>query len=358
MGKFIPEQIKSQRVENILNLILDLDIRQQVYDFWFKACVGYIDSVVELSEKIDKKEISSAEAEKTFFQLTDYIMNEARTIENKVEQKIAINKIKDVFRELVGGLIYRGVIVKRGFEKPRGYPGDYKVIEEVYDNSPLSTEIGYYSDKYFLNNEYAVAVRNRKDKMREILFSFLVKENNKPVRILNLACGSCREIKEVFADKSLKVKNRLIFSLLDQDEEALDFARNSLKDFTHNVTFDFLKDDVLSLARKKEHKEGLSDFDLVYSIGLADYLPDRLLKSFVRFCIEALKPAGKFIIAHKDIEICKPTPPAWFCDWNFYGRNEKALRDLIVSSGAGKFKIEKTIREKSNRIFFLTVTKE
>jgi 2-polyprenyl-3-methyl-5-hydroxy-6-metoxy-1,4-benzoquinol methylase len=358
MKEPITEQIRSQRVESILNLISEPDIRQQVSDFWFKACVGYIDSVVKLSEKIDQKVNPSLEVEKLFFQLTDYVMNEARIIENKVKQKIVINKIKDAFRELVGEWIYRGVIVKRGFEKPRGYPGDYKVIEEVYDNTPLSKSIGYYSDKYFLNNEYAVAVRNRKDKMREILLSFLVEESNKSVRILNLACGSCREIKEVFADKSLKVKNRIAFSLLDQDEEALEFAKNSLKDFTHNVTFDFLKDDVLSLARKKEYKEGLGDFDLVYSIGLADYLPDRLLKSFVRFCIETLKPSGKFIIAHKDIEICKPTSPSWFCDWNFYGRNEKALRDLIASSEAGKFKIEKTIREKSNRIFFLTVTKE
>jgi cyclopropane fatty-acyl-phospholipid synthase-like methyltransferase len=358
MKESISEQKKSQRIESILNLISEPDIRQQVSDFWFKACVEYIDSVAKLSEKIDQKDTPSLEVEKLFFKLTDYVMNEARIIENEVKQKIVINKIKDAFRELIGEYIYRGLIVKRGFEKPRGYPGDYKVIEEVYDNIPLSTKIGYYSDKYFLSNEYAVAVRNRKDKMREILSDLLVKESNKPVRILNLACGSCREIKEALADKSLKIRNRLSFSLLDQDEEALDFAKNYLKDFTHNMTFDFLKDDVLILARKKESKEGLSDFDLVYSIGLADYLPDRLLKSFVKFCIEALKPSGKFIIAHKDIEICKPTPPSWFCDWNFYGRNEKALRDLITSSEAGKFRIEKTIREKSNRIFFLTVIKE
>ncbi|MFA5287552.1 MAG: class I SAM-dependent methyltransferase [Candidatus Omnitrophota bacterium] len=358
MKKFIVGQVEPQGIESILNLISDPEIKQRVSDFWFKACIGYIDSVAKLSEKIGKEDLSSAEAEKLFFQLTDYIMDEARIIENEVKQKIIINKIKDAFRELVGEWIYKGAIVKRGFEKPRGYPGDYKVIEEVYDNAPLSKGIGYYSDKYFLSNEYAVAVRNRKDKMKEILLSFFVEESNKPVRILNLACGSCREIKEVFTDKGLKIKNKLVFSLLDQDEEALDFARNSLKDFTHNVTFDFLKDDVLSLARKKESKEGLKDFDLVYSIGLADYLPDRLLKSFVKFCIEVLKPTGKFIIAHKDIEICKPTPPAWFCDWNFYGRNERDLKNLIASSEAGKFKIEKTIREESGRIFFLVVAKE
>lgn len=352
------EVVIQTEAKNIIEKIDNPIIKDKIIDFWNQNFKRYIIEVDKLSRKIDNKEISKDEAEKIFFFLTDEMMKKADDLEKTISQKIIIRKIKQSFRELVGSWIYKGVIVKRAFEKPRGYPGDYKTLEEIYNNKPISNGIGYYSDKYFLENEYAVAVRNRKDKMKEILTEFIKYSNCSPIKILNLACGSCREIKELFTDDKFFSDKKITFTLVDQDEEALEYSRGLFKDFPPNIKINFLKEDILNLIKEKNNKGFLRNHNLIYSIGLADYLPDRVLKTIIQFCIESLDSKGKFIITHKDMERCRPVSPDWFCDWNFYSRNEKNVVDLVKCIGIGDFDIETIVREKSKRILFLVITKQ
>jgi len=340
----------NSQARNMLEKLDDQIIKDKILTFWQRDLKKYVAGVAKLSKKIDSDEIPKEEAESNFFFLTDEIMQEAEILEKAVPQKIVIKKVKQGFRELVGSWIYKGLIVKRAYEKPRGYSGDHRMLEEIYNNQPISSGIGYHSDKYFLENEYAVAVRNRKDKMKEILADFVKYSNTQTIKILNLACGSCREIKELFLEDK-----KIIFTLVDQDEEALEYARNLFKDSPSNVKFNFSRQDILSLVNDQGNKNMLGNQNLIYSIGLADYLPDRILKGLMQFCIELLASNGKFIITHKDIEKCHPVSPDWFCDWNFYSRNEKHLVDLVRSIGIRNFDIETIIREKSRRILFLVI---
>ena len=92
-------------------------------------------------------------------------------------------------RAILGRFLYQGWIFRRAFEKPRGYPGDYQIIEAAYNNVPLSGGLGRHLDRYCLDLPYTVAIRNRKDYMRDILFSFVNTSRQGALRILNLASG-------------------------------------------------------------------------------------------------------------------------------------------------------------------------
>ena len=70
--------------------------------------------------------------------------------------------------------------MKRAFEKPRGYSGDYLVLEAIYNKHPLSKGLGEYYDRDFLNNPYAVALRSRKDRLRKMLHEFILSNLKKP----------------------------------------------------------------------------------------------------------------------------------------------------------------------------------
>jgi hypothetical protein len=129
----------------------------------------------------------------------------------------------------------------------------------------------------------------------------------------------------------------------------------TFKDLPSNIKFDFLRENILNLAKNENNKNILRGQNLIYSIGLADYLPDRVLKNLMQFCIELLDSGGKFIITHKDIERCHPVSPDWFCDWSFYSRNEGNLVSLVKSIGISEFDIETIVREKSQRILFLII---
>jgi hypothetical protein len=267
-----------------------------------------------------------------------------------------MNKNKENFRFLIGAWAYRSPMTKRAFDKPKGYPGDYLMLENVYNHQPLTKEgIGFYFDEYFLNSPYAVAVRCRKDKLRGFIEREIKQEALKNIKIFNIACGSCREITEMpftlFRDKTIT------FTCLDWDEDALEFSRDKVKGFPSNVKFNFIKEDIMNLIKDLAIVSSFEKQDLVYSIGLIDYLPDRVLKLFMQFFYGILKAKGKLILTHKNREkTFSPIGPDWFCNWKFVPRNKEEVTHLFYSSGIKNYSLSSETDE-FNDIFYFTFTK-
>jgi hypothetical protein len=341
------EDIKNQEVEGVI-----LNFAKELKSYLLDLC--------ELNNKIIASSISQENAERILGKINNEIIEAGANTTNKTNSKIISKNIKDKFRFLAGVFAYKSDFVKRAFDKPRGYPGDYKTIEFVYDNQTVSEGIGKYFDKYFLSNEYAVAVRNRKDKMKGMLAEFIQSSEQSTISILNLACGSCREIKELLQNNNFPDK-KITFTLVDQDEEALRFSEKILLDLPANIQFklfrenlyDFIKDNVAI----KKYSEKLACHDLIYTIGLSDYLPDRALGNLTKFCFDLLFPEGKLILAHKDINMYMPLMADWFCDWTFYPRTQQSLVNLARSFVDIQDKNISLDNEKSGIIFFLTLGK-
>jgi len=344
--------------EQVLSRISNAKFREQVMDFLMSDCKEYIGRFESISKSLADNRISKREADDRIKHITDEILQIGDKLETLLDNKIATKRMKEAFRAVCGPLAYKGDVVRRAFEKPRGYPGDYLMIEAVYDNKSLSKGIGSSCDTYFLNDRYASAVRSRKDLMRHKLIDFIPNCNSAYVNILNIACGSCREIVEILSSKSMSDK-KVKFTLVDHDEEALLFSEKKLALCKpKKVGLEFLEHDVSNYIKEQDKYIGiLSKQDLVYSIGLADYLPDRIFKKLIYFCFQLLKPKGSIVLAHKDKDAYKPISTDWWCDWTFYSRNEDKLLHIINECGISNFDLT-TEREKSKTIIFITITKK
>ncbi len=237
--------------------------------------------------------------------------------------------------------------MKRALEKPRGYPGDYQMLEYIYNNEPISEGIGHYFDKGFLDSELVRSVINRKNMTKEVIKTLI--KDGKNLKILNLASGSCREIREMLDEG---VKTNFSLTCLDQDEDAIAFSQNALK---NAIDVSFLKDDILSIT-KEEKKALLSDKDLIYSIGLIDYLPDRILKKIIKSIYDNLKPGAILLLSHKDHGVYTPMQEDWLSDWKFVPRDEKKMTSLLNDIGIGNERIE-VFREPTQIIFFMKIKK-
>lgn len=355
------EIIRSILIKSSLNSLLQKVIDKKNQDlisaFWNDDLREYINKLAKMTKLLEQGE-DKEPIYKEVVSSSDAIMQRGDELENRLNDKMLIKKVKKAFREICGPWVYQSEIVKRAFEKPRGYPGDYKIIEIIYDNKPISQNFGFCADRYFLNNAYAVAIRNRKDKMREILFSYLNNTNSPKVSILNIACGSNRELKEIFVDQKFSPKRDIMLTLVDQDEEALKFSEQALGGSAKKLACRFMQHNVLEyINQSTKYSEILGMQDLIYSIGLADYLPDRVLKNLIIFCFNLLKPEGQLIIAHKDAAKYKPLSPDWWCDWTFYPRDENSLMKLIHETQINNLDI-KIEREPSKIICFLTIKKK
>jgi extracellular factor (EF) 3-hydroxypalmitic acid methyl ester biosynthesis protein len=307
-----------------------------------------IDTMIELGQP---DEFVQKECNKTM----DSLIDAGDRLENSLSSPYLSGEIKNRVRQLLGHFLYQSMVCKRGFEKPHGYPGDFKMLEGVYNNIELSGGIGKYIDRYGLNVPYAGAIRHRKDKMRDILYDYINASREQSLHIINLASGACRDIREMFR-RPITYPGTVTLTCIDQDPIALDYSRQTLSEIsTGNIQVELVQGNILRLEALDIGPD--SSVDMIYSIGIADYLQDRMLKKIFSDSYAKLKTGGRLVVAYKDRESHRPVELNWCCDWYFIPRNEEELIALIhASMGAENISIS-IEREDSGVIFFATITK-
>jgi len=327
------------------------DSVEMVFPEFDKEICDYVDFLMAISN-----EKESAGLEEKFFKKTNEILAAGDQCISKIKDKKEIQDIKMYFRKKVFPFVSRSVIAKRGCEKPRGYPGDYAMLEMIYDNKMLSSCIlGKYFDLYLLRDPYVKAVRNRKEKMKELLRDMTVRcSDSRTLRILNIASGGARDIRELFLENSFDKKIEIV--CVDQDPEALDFSKREIDSIKSDVKFCYIKENIAGFFINQQRTMAiLNNFDVIYSIGLIDYVPDSLLKQLVGFCFDLLLPNGCFVLAVKNTKVFKPLASDWFCDWNFYLRDQADLIELIKEAlNREQFDIH-SIAGKDEHISFVSI---
>jgi SAM-dependent methyltransferase len=258
---------------------------------------------------------------------------------------------KDVF-EKTDSVFSKSYFINYARNWPKGYPGDYKLLELIYRNMPLSSGIGEILDKIFLRAKLAEAVRGRLNTMVKLLQKELSERSG--LKILNIACGSCRELIDL--TKEIK-ESKASITCVDLDDEALDFAarRASLLNIDNQVSF--RKYNAIRMIKPERILKEFGTYDLVYSIGLFDYLSDEIVTGLFRSLYEILNKQGKLIIAFKDANAYDPSVYHWIVNWNaFLQRTPYDVLMLLDKAGISKSEVT-LIREPSGVITFYMIEK-
>jgi len=335
------------------------ELKMKVEDFFNKDVRRYHEDMSTLVPEIAKGNIESKEAEKQITTLINELLLKGNALVEAIDHNISVKKIKQMFRELTGCWYYKSPILKMGYDKPQGYPGDYKLFEILYDKKPLAEDksLGFHWDNYFLNNEYAKAARARKNKMKNILQDLIENTDLETIKFLNIACGPSREVRELLSDHYLSSRKKLIFTGLDNDEEALKFSQVKLNNLPPNIQVRLLNENVLKIFKDKKYYDVIGKQDIIYILGLTEYLPDRIFKKLTNFLFQLLNDKGMLVITYKDEAMPFPSlPPEWLCDWAFIKRDKDDLINTAKELGSDKYSL-KIEREGTGYIFFLTVTK-
>ena len=97
--------------------------------------------------------------------------------------------------------------------------------------------------------------------------------------------------------------------------------------------------------------------DLIYSIGVADYLPDEFCKELFQSSFKLLNRKGLFVVAFKLVKRYKSLCSDWLCNWYFYERGKQEIIQLIKDGLSGnKFKF-KFITIPDKRILYVGIEK-
>jgi len=218
----------------------------------------------------------------------------------------------------------------------------------------LSDGLGYYLDKYCLASDLGVGVRERIEKLRELLKQELAGMRNP--KVLDVACGSCREVFELAQE--IKASGAR-FTCVDLDPGALDFARDRLGYV--GLLAEHVELMVYNALRMFDHETVVTEFgmqDIIYSVGYFDYLPDDFLVKLLRSLYMVLNPGGKLIASFKDTNRYRPQIHHWLVDWDGFLQRTQADFDRLLCQAEIPYKAISMSRVESGAILFYTVTKK
>jgi hypothetical protein len=225
-----------------------------------------------------------------------------------------------------------GAIWRRSYEKPLGYPGDFRIMKMVYDWGREGERL-FDRLMHRIGLEVAECIATRMVMMRQAIADAVLAPGAGPARIASLGCGPAREVADYLRLRELPRPAQ--FTLIDQDHDALATAYEQTLPETMRLrgsaTVKCLQTSFMQLLKPGSVLAQQPRQDLIYTVGLIDYLSERRAKSLVGSLYERLAPGGTLIVGNM---METPTGNLWpmefVCDWSIVYRNERQMADLAA----------------------------
>jgi len=232
-----------------------------------------------------------------------------------------------VFKEIYPYLM-RSRFAERAYYKPKGYAGDFLMMEHIYANIPKGDgKLGEIVDKFCLQRPGSLAIHGRRKLLKDQIAAISAENarQGKVTRIMNLACGPNRELFDFLGECPY---SELIEALcVDIDPEALQYTNQYVNIFPHRASIRLMSENVIKWALGRVTHQ-LGKLDIIYSAGLCDYLEPRLFKALIKQCYNHLNPGGTLLLGN-----FTAYPDSLFLDkllkWELIYRNEEELRELF-----------------------------
>ncbi len=273
----------------------------------------------------------------------------ARLIQNNLAPRHASLMWGYVFKE-VFPYFMRSRYAERAYYKPKGYAGDFMMMEWIYKQQPDGDgKLGKLIDGWILRQASCQAVRNRRKLLSDLLDSMCRQRLHlgRRIRIMNLACGPARELFDLL-DKC-DYSRQIDALCIDIDPEALQYANQHVNTSSHQASVRFMRENVVKWAIGRA-KHDIQPQDIIYSSGLCDYLDQRLLTKLVCRCYDQLAPGGQLIIGN----FAHTNPDRLLMDhivyWRLIHRDKQDLIDAFVESPFGD-RVEVITEEQGVNLF-------
>lgn len=251
-----------------------------------------------------------------------------------------VYKMKRLFINRFRKEFIHGNSIRQSLKKPYGYAGDFQIIDDIYRNDYQTKGVDRLFDNYAQMSTIAIAIRNRKEDFKRQIRLFAASRKRRPVRVMNLACGPCRDVFELFQSGEIKPGDA-VFDCYDQDMHALQYAESLLSRFSGSVRF--LKENAIRIAFRKDVKTYIPDrYDLIYSMGLFDYLDHPIGVRLVLNLSKMLENGGMIMIANVSEKYHNPSVYflEWVGDWNLIYRDEKEFMSIFFDAGYKKAQLK------------------
>ena len=232
-----------------------------------------------------------------------------------------------------------GAVIDRAYVKPLGYPGDFEIMNYVYDWKRVGSTV-YEMLVHRIGLDVSEFVKTRMDVVRSQMGETMRREIGRPARILSLGSGPAREV-ELFLNSAAAQNGRAEFTLIDQEQAALRYAHEKTYPYTlksqGRYSVRALNISFTDILRGISAMNDLPQQDLIYSLGLFDYLTNRRATSLVQRLYSMLAPGGMLIIGNmNETPLSGLWPLEFITDWALYYRDDPHMLAWTDGLGAAR----------------------
>jgi len=223
-------------------------------------------------------------------------------------------------------LILCAPFIRRAYEKPLGYAGDYEMMNMLYrDHGEGDSLYARAVNLYATQEGAAQANINRIDYLRSEIADVVATKPGR-VRVASIGCGPTREIWELLNDAP-ELGNRLDVALIDQEERSIAFCERTLGPVgvRTGARMNFIRESIRRLLTTHKLSLALGERELIYSAGLFDYLSQASFGRLLSTLYEALVPGGRLLVGN----VARQNPSRWvmeyYLDWFLVHRSPEEL---------------------------------
>lgn len=289
--------------------------------------------------RVEAPEIKRSHFKAAEFALLPWFIDQMLTFSKRLNafdqafDKEAKQVALDVFRENVLEFYTLSDFVLRSIERPQGYPGDYVLMNKIYDNEFIGgSTFAKFIYSWGINEVSSQAVRYRRGLFTRKMKSLVTRNK---INICSVACGPARELGDFLTELDPEVSGKFDFYLLDQDIKALTEAKRRLIEIkitrSLNCEIHFLPISVKQIFEGSSLTQSISEipFDLIYSSGLYDYLAQNTAKLLTANLYKWLGSTGSLIVGNYNKHNPSHAIGEYVGSWALILRDEKEMVDLV-----------------------------
>jgi len=281
-----------------------------------------------IEDKIRSKKLTETEAQTAINRACNMLVSSLR------EQLIQEPKIQKaigtyIFRETFPFLMLSS-FVDLAFRKPRNLASDSYITELLSQNEPEGDgHLGIYLDRWIRSLPTCLALKNRGGIITETIVQLADNWTaDDPMPVTSLASGSAAEILNLYFQAS---PPKVHVTCVDFNHRDLSSAANTAHKWDFRDRLTFIQENLFLLAEGYSHID-IPPQQMIYSIGMGNYLSDRESIRILDWIYDHLLPHGMVILGNLHSSNPDRVVLEHILEWHSIYRSAEDLEKLFSHS--------------------------
>lgn len=231
---------------------------------------------------------------------------------------------------MAGRWLEVGSLQLRARSKPRGYAGDFEMLEQICTHYVCDHPLGVAFDRFFQAQAAPQAVRNRTDLIADAIVQFVRDRGPATVHVVSVGSGPAIDIQRACLALPEAERQRLSITLLDLDPAALEHAQRCLRPLVEQHQLRLVRENLFRLAQGGRRSDALREVDFLVCSGLFDYFDDPTAAAMLSRFWQSLRPAGQAWAFNFAPHNPSRAYMEWIGNWYLTYRTHEQLLDVAA----------------------------